>query len=129
MCIRDRSTSAQVLAAFAAAGANYVDLDMLTQGHDTWDSTWSMATFWPWLLSKYCSNPWTLFGQTLFCPGTTPNVTIGLAPGFQAYQWAVSYTHLDVYKRQGRWSGRIVQLAMDIPDGGIFRQIHRVRIG
>jgi large repetitive protein len=84
------STSAQVLAAFAAAGANYVDLDMTTQGHDTWDSTWSMPAFWPWLLSKYCSNPWTLFGQTLFCPGTTPNVTIGLAPGFQAYQWELN---------------------------------------
>ena len=83
-------TAAQVLAAFAAAGANYVDLDMLTQGHDTWDSTWSMATFWPWLLNKYCSNPWTLFGQTLFCPGVTPNVTIGLAPGFQAYQWELN---------------------------------------
>ena len=63
---------------------------MLTQGHDTWDSTWSMATFWPWLLNKYCSNPWTLFGQTLFCPGVTPNVTIGLAPGFQAYQWELN---------------------------------------
>ncbi|HXB33105.1 MAG TPA: fibronectin type III domain-containing protein [Puia sp.] len=83
-------TAAQVLAAFSAAGANYVDLDMLTQGHDTWDSTWSMVTFWPWLLSKYCSNPWTLFGQTLFCPGVTPNVTIGLAPGFQAYQWELN---------------------------------------
>ena len=83
-------TSAQVLAAFAAAGANYVDLDMTTQGHDTWDSTWSMPAFWPWLLNKYCSNPWTLFGQTLFCPGVTPNVTIGLAPGFQAYQWELN---------------------------------------
>ncbi|HLX67234.1 MAG TPA: PA14 domain-containing protein, partial [Puia sp.] len=83
-------TSAAVLAAFAAAGANYVDLDMTTQGHDTWDSTWSMPAFWPWLLNKYCSNPWTLFGQTLFCPGVTPNVTIGLAPGFQAYQWEMN---------------------------------------
>jgi hypothetical protein len=83
-------TSAQVLAAFQAAGANYVDLDMTTQGHDTWDSTWSMPAFWPFVLNNYCSNPWTLFGQTLFCPGITPNVTIGLAPGFQAYQWELN---------------------------------------
>jgi large repetitive protein len=83
-------TAAQVLAAFQAAGANYTDLDMTTQGHDTWDSTWSMPAFWPFVLNGYCSNPWTLFGQTLFCPGVTPNVTIGLAPGFQAYQWELN---------------------------------------
>ena len=76
--------------AMVAAGANYIDLDMTTQGHDTWDSTWSMPAFWPWMLNQYCSNPWTLFGQTQFCPGVTPNVTIGLPIGFQAYQWRMN---------------------------------------
>ena len=80
-------TAAQVNAAMQAQGANYVDLNMVTQGHDTWDSTWSMPAFWPWLLSKYCSNPWTLFGRTQFCQGDNINLTVGLVQGYQAYQW------------------------------------------
>jgi hypothetical protein len=84
------ATALQVLQAMQAAGADYTDLDMTTQGHDTWDSTWSMPAFWPWELNQYCSNPWTLFGQTQFCPGVTPNVTIGLPIGFQAYQWRMN---------------------------------------
>ena len=115
------ATSQQVAAAFAAAGANYVDLDMTTQGHDTWDSTWSMPAFFPWLLNVYSSNPWTLFGQTLFCTGATINLTLGLAPGFQAYQWRMNGTvisgatsntiHVTQYgtydarvERNGNWS-------------------------
>ena len=80
-------TAQQVLAAMQAQGANYTDLNMTTQGHDTWDSTWSMPAFWPWMAAQYCSNPWTLFGRTWFCPGQTINVTVGLEPGYQAYQW------------------------------------------
>ena len=84
------STAQVVAAAFAAAGGNYTDLDMTTQGHDTWDSTWSMPAFWPWMLARYASNPWTLFGQDLFCSGVAINLTIGLAPGYQAYQWRMN---------------------------------------
>ena len=114
------ATAAQVLAAFSAAGANYTDLDMTTQGHDTWDSTWTMKGFWPFLLNAYCSNPWTLFGQTQFCAGVPINLTIGLAPGFEAYQWEMNGTlmsqtsnsiHVTQYgtysarvERNGNWS-------------------------
>ena len=80
-------TAQQVLLAMQAQGANYTDLDMTTQGHDTWDSTWSMPAFWPWMQAQYCSNPWTLFGRTWFCTGQTINVTVGLTAGYQAYQW------------------------------------------
>jgi len=80
-------TAQQVLLAMQAGGANYTDLNMTTQGHDTWDSTWSMPAFWPWLAAQYCSNPWTLFGRTWFCPGQTINVTVGVEAGYQAYQW------------------------------------------
>ncbi len=80
-------TALQVANAMAAQGANYTDLDMTTQGHDTWDSTWSMPAFWPWMQAQYCSNPWTLFGRTWFCTGQTINVTVGLTAGYQAYQW------------------------------------------
>ena len=70
-------TAQQVLAAMQAAGANYIDLDMISQGHDTWDSTWSMPAFWPWLLAQYSSNPWCLFGRTQFCQGDNINLTLG----------------------------------------------------
>ncbi len=80
-------TATQVANAMAAVGANYTDLDMTTQSHDTWDSTWSMPAFWPFLVNAYSSNPWTLFGRTQFCPGDPINVTIGVVTGFQAYQW------------------------------------------
>ena len=46
-----------------------------------------LPDFWPYMLRAYGSNPWTLTGRTQFCPGDNINVTIGLAPGFQAYQW------------------------------------------
>ncbi|HEY4290873.1 MAG TPA: PA14 domain-containing protein, partial [Puia sp.] len=80
-------TASQVADAMAAGGANYTDLNMTTQGHDTWDSTWSMPAFWPFMNKAYAANPWTLFGRTQFCPGDPINVTIGLCAGFQAYQW------------------------------------------
>ncbi|HEX3933116.1 MAG TPA: fibronectin type III domain-containing protein, partial [Puia sp.] len=80
-------TAQQVDNAFSAAGANYTYLDMTTQGHDTWDSAWSMATFWPWLKAQYSSNPWTLFGRTQFCSSDSVNLTVGLTAGFQGYQW------------------------------------------
>jgi hypothetical protein len=115
------STASQVNSAMLAAGANYIDLDMTTQGHDTWDSTWSMAGFWPFLLKGYSSNPWTLFGRTLFCTGNPINLTVGVEAGFQAYQWrqngviipgatsnTITVTQLGTYdarvERNGNWS-------------------------
>ncbi len=80
-------TAAQVNTALQAAGANYVDLNMTTQAHDTWDSTWSMPAFWPFINKAYSSNPWVLFGRTQFCPNQAFSVTIGVVKGFDAYQW------------------------------------------
>jgi len=80
-------TANKVNTAMLAKGANYTDLNMTTQGHDTWDSTWSMPGFWPFLNKGYSSNPWTLFGRTQFCPGDPINVTVGVITGFSAYQW------------------------------------------
>ena len=114
-------TAQQVLLAMQAQGANYTDLDMTTQGHDTWDSTWSMPAFWPWLAAQYCSNPWTLFGRTQFCPGDSINLTVGLVAGYQGYQWrkngtvitgatsnTINVTSVGTYdarvERNGNWS-------------------------
>lgn len=115
------ATVAQVTAAFQAAGANYTNKVYTTLGHDTWDSTWLEPNFWPFLNAAYASNPWTLYGQTQFCPGAPINIRIGLAPGFDAYQWrmngnvingattdSISVTQIGTYdarvERGGIWS-------------------------
>ena len=81
------ATAQQVTAAMAAGGANYTDKNYPTLGHDVWDSTWLEPNFWPFINAAYAANPWTLFGRTQFCPTDTINLTVGLAPGFDAYQW------------------------------------------
>jgi fibronectin type 3 domain-containing protein/predicted esterase len=85
-------TCQQVNAAFQAKGANYLDKNYTTLGHDTWDSTWQEPNFWPFLNAGYAANPWTLFGRTQFCTGDPINLTVGLQPGFAAYQWRMNGT-------------------------------------
>ena len=114
-------TAQQVNQAMQAQGANYTYLDMTTQGHDTWDSTWSMPAFWPWINAQYASNPWTLFGRTQFCSSDSINLTVGLVAGYQAYQWrkngvvipgatsnTINVTAVGTYdarvERNGNWS-------------------------
>ena len=83
----DPSTAEQVRDAMVAAGGNFTYKEYPTLGHNVWDSTWLQPDFWPFMLRAYSSNPWPLTGRTKFCPGDNINVTIGLAPGFAAYQW------------------------------------------
>lgn len=80
-------TSQQVRDYMLNNGANFSYKEYPTLGHGTWDSVWQEPDFWPYILRSYGANPWPLFGRTKFCPGDNINVTIGVAPGFQAYQW------------------------------------------
>lgn len=68
-------------------GANYKDTSYPTLGHGCWYEAWADPDFWPFIKRVYASNPWPLFGRTDFCPGDSFNVTIGITPGFDAYQW------------------------------------------
>jgi hypothetical protein len=52
--------------------------------------SWQEPDFWPFVLRAYSSNPWALTGRTKFCPGDNINVTLGLAPGFSAYEWRLN---------------------------------------
>ena len=70
-----------------AAGANWTYTFYPTLGHDTWDNCWAEPNFWPFNNNAYASNPWALHGQTAFCPGVTIIDTLGVSPGFDAYQW------------------------------------------
>ncbi|HVU56509.1 MAG TPA: fibronectin type III domain-containing protein [Puia sp.] len=68
-------------------GANYKYTIYPDLGHGTWDRGWAEPDFWPFCNRAYGANPWPLHGQVQFCPGVTPRDTIGVAPGFDAYQW------------------------------------------
>ncbi len=81
------STAQQVRDGFLSAGADFTYTEYPDLGHGVWDRVWTEPNFWPYLLAGYSSNPWTLYGRTQFCPGDTINVTLGVAPGFDAYQW------------------------------------------
>jgi len=70
-----------------AAGANFTYTEYPDLGHGTWDRVWTEPDFYPFMLRAYSSNPWTISGRTEFCPNDNINVTIGLARGFDAYQW------------------------------------------
>ncbi len=80
-------TSQQVRDYILAAGSNFKYTEYPDLGHGTWDRAWQEPDFWPFLLRGYASNPWTLYGRTDFCPGDAINLTIGVPPGFDEYQW------------------------------------------
>ena len=68
-------------------GAQYKYTLYSDLGHGTWDRGWAEPDFWPFCKRAYGANPWPLHGQVQFCPGITPRDTLGVAPGFDAYQW------------------------------------------
>ncbi len=80
-------TAQQVRNAMLAAGGNYTYTEYPTLAHGVWNAAFTDPNFLPFVLNAYQSNPWTLFGRTGFCPGTSINVTIGLSRGFNGYQW------------------------------------------
>jgi hypothetical protein len=88
----DPTDATIINAAEVAAGSNWKYTFYPTLGHDTWDSCWLEPNFWPFMNNAYASNPWALHGQTAFCPGVTILDTLGVAPGFQAYQWRLNQT-------------------------------------
>ncbi len=80
-------TADQNVAAFEAAGANFRRSFYPQANHNTWEPVWGEPTFWPTVNGAYASNPWPLYGKYKFAPGETISATIGLAPGFDAYEW------------------------------------------
>ncbi|HEY2725870.1 MAG TPA: PA14 domain-containing protein, partial [Parafilimonas sp.] len=80
-------TAQQVRDAFLNAGGDFTYTEYPDLGHGVWDRVWTEPDFYPFLLRGYSSNPWPLFERTEFCAGDTINVTLGLASGFDAYQW------------------------------------------
>lgn len=81
------STAQQVRDAMTVAGANYTYTEYADAGHGVWNSAFAEPDFFPFMLRAYPSNPWVLYGRTGFCDSNNINVTIGVAPGFDGYQW------------------------------------------
>ncbi|WP_298734807.1 fibronectin type III domain-containing protein [uncultured Chitinophaga sp.] len=70
-----------------SVGANYKLKIYAGQGHGIWNLVWNEADYFPFVMRQYKSNPWALYGQTEFCPGTPVNAVLGLTAGFDQYQW------------------------------------------
>jgi large repetitive protein len=81
------ATSESVRNAFLNAGGNYKYTLYPDLGHGTWDRFWNEPDFWGYQKRAYASNPWPLFGRTEFCPSDPINATLGVAPGFDGYEW------------------------------------------
>lgn len=80
-------TANQVTASITAAGGNLTYTLYPDLGHGTWDRAWSETDFIPFMLRSNVLNPWALNGRYQFCTGDAINITVGIAPGFAAYQW------------------------------------------
>jgi predicted esterase len=81
------ATTQNVEDAFRNAGANFRLTFYPQADHGTWNQAWSDPDFFSYIKRAYQSNPWPLYSRTDFFQGETINVTIGLAPGFAAYEW------------------------------------------
>ena len=56
-------------------------------GHGVWNTHYREPDFFPFLTRANKTNPWPLYERKEFCPGDAINVTLGLTPGFEAYEW------------------------------------------
>ncbi len=84
-------------------------------GHNAWYKAWAEPDFYPFLLRAYKSNPWAVGGRTEFCQSDVINVTVGVTPGFDKYEWtkddvpiANATTNTIVAKSIGTYKCRIL---------------------
>ena len=116
-----QSGAEQLINALERAGSNIRYTLYPEAGHGVWSKHYYEPEFFPFMARANKINPWPLFGKSEVCPGEPINITLGLTPGFEAYQWrkdgvvisgATSHelivTDLGTYgarvKRNGEWS-------------------------
>lgn len=68
-------------------GGNMRYREYAGKGHGVWYDAWGESDYWPTANRAHKANPWPLTGRTEFCPGDPINVTIGMTPGFDGYEW------------------------------------------
>lgn len=82
-------TSQQIVNALMNVGADITYTVYANAGHGVWDYHYAEPDTYPYYNRKNKVNPVLFFGKSEFCPSDTNNinVTLGLTPGFQSYQW------------------------------------------
>jgi large repetitive protein len=81
------NTTAAVVGAALAQGADVRETIYPDGGHGIWDNAWAEPNFWPFINAQNKTNPWPLNGHYQFCPGDSVNTTLGLQAGFDGYEW------------------------------------------
>ncbi len=81
------NTVRQLMSAAEANGNNLHWTYYTTLAHNVWDSVWKERDYFPYLNRAHRANPWARYGRTEFCPGDNINVTLGVQPGLDGYQW------------------------------------------
>ncbi|UAY52677.1 fibronectin type III domain-containing protein [Ferruginibacter albus] len=87
-------TATQVVDTFTNLGGNIKQSFYPTLGHDTWESVWADADYFPFLNRQNKTNPLVYFQETQFCNGQV-NARLALQPGFFAYQWMKDSVMID----------------------------------
>ncbi|WP_448518543.1 fibronectin type III domain-containing protein [Rhodoflexus sp.] len=70
-----------------AANANYKLTVYHDLGHNTWSRAYQEPDFLPFLNRANKTNPHVIAGRHQVCPGEPINVTMGVTPGFNGYEW------------------------------------------
>lgn len=73
--------------AMKAANANYKLTIYKDLGHATWGRAYQEADFLPFINRANKTNPHVVTGRREYCPGEAINVTMGVTPGFNGYEW------------------------------------------
>ncbi|MBI3138201.1 MAG: T9SS type A sorting domain-containing protein [Sphingobacteriales bacterium] len=81
------ATSQALGNAILAVGGSYKRTVYPNRGHGCWYDAWGEKDYFPFMNRTHKANPVPLFGKYEFCVGETVNVTLGLSPGFAAYEW------------------------------------------
>ncbi|WP_169513403.1 fibronectin type III domain-containing protein [Flexithrix dorotheae] len=70
-----------------AAGGDITYKLYLGKGHGIMSTVYAENDFFPYMLESNKVNPWVLYGQHEFCPGDPVDITVGVTPGFDGYEW------------------------------------------
>jgi chitodextrinase/predicted esterase len=74
-------------AAMKAVNANYKLTIYKDLGHATWGRAYQEPDFLPFINRANKTNPHIIAGKQEYCPGEAINVTMGVTPGFNGYEW------------------------------------------
>ncbi|MEO1050024.1 MAG: LamG-like jellyroll fold domain-containing protein [Bacteroidota bacterium] len=81
-------TSENLIANIEATGGVVRYTKYLNAGHGIFNKGYAEPDFFPYMDRAHRANPHVLFKRFEFCPGDPVEVTLGLTPGYEAYQWS-----------------------------------------